>query len=133
MSQVRIAEKKGKSKAFWPIIGLVLAVALGIIAWFIAPYVRDFVFTRFPNSITAFNTMPDQQQLIIFTAAVFLLLGSLVAMIVAFAVPKDSSRVKDKDLVKEQKALREEIRKQKKRKQYMAQELHKYAKDNQRK
>ena len=36
------AKKKGRSKAFLPLVGIVLAVALGVVAYFVAPILIEF-------------------------------------------------------------------------------------------
>jgi type III secretory pathway component EscU len=129
MSQVRIADNKKKANPLWPVIGFLLALALGVIAYFLAPSVRDFVFTRFPNSISAFGTTTPENVQWIFTGAVFLLLLCLSGLVVAIAAPKNPVQVKDKDLVKQQKAMRAERTMKKKRRLAMEREMLEYNKN----
>lgn len=126
MSQVKIAETKKKNNPFWPVMGLVLAVALGVISWFIAPSVRDFVFTRFPNSVSAFATTSEANVQLIFTGVVFFILMCISGMIVAVAVPKKSSQVKDKDIRKQQASIRKEREVKKRKRLAMEKQMHEY-------
>lgn len=107
MSQIKMAEKKGKNKAFWPLIGFVLAISIGVLAWFI----KDPVYTWLANGpIPNFpppGIAPATMKLLV-AAAIFTVLAGVGALIIAMAVPKSTSRVKEQDLVNERKgALKE--------------------------
>lgn len=106
MSQIRQAERKQKNKAFWPLIGFVLAVAIGVFAWFIAPDVARFALARLPqlgNAGTVASLRP------IFAGLVFIVVGGIAALIVALMVstgtPKDPTQVREKDMVKQRTRL----------------------------
>lgn len=104
MSQVRIAEKK-RFRGFWPLAGLVMIVALGIISYFLAPSVIDFTRRTLPGFTTA-GMAPEQLRLI-FTVLIFVVLASFSGLLIAIAAPKRSMHVKEKDLVKERKQMAE--------------------------
>ena len=118
-SQVKQAEKK-KNKAFWPLIGFVLAVALGILAYFLREPVYDWlsdVVRGFPPPGVAPATMK-----LIVAGALFLVMGGFVALIISLAVPKDPRRVKNTDLVKERKMKLKDAEIRKRRQQQINRE-----------
>jgi|FLYN01.1.fsa_nt_gi hypothetical protein len=101
MSQVRQAEKKGKNKAFWPLIGFLLALAAGILAWFLRDPVYDLL-ARSP-AIPNFpppGIAPAQMKLLVAVALFTIILG-LAGLIIALAAPRNPVWVKEKDLMKE--------------------------------
>lgn len=105
MSQVKQAEKKGKNRAFWPLIGFGLAVSVGILSWFL----KDPVYTWLARSplIPGFPPAgidPFQMRLLV-AAALFTIMLGFAGLIIALAVPKSPSRVREKDLVKERKMV----------------------------
>lgn len=102
---------KSRMQAFWPIIGLLLILALGFMAWVFAPPVIGFLSGVLPNFPPA-EVPPDTMQLII-TAVLFVLMGMIVSLIVAAAAPRKRSAVNEKKLAKERALMVEEKKKQK--------------------
>ncbi|GEM_PF-1037195 len=97
MSQVKIAQKR-RSRGLFPVIGLLLAVALGVISYVLAPYGVEWLKSqngRFGNTLE-----PQVLQLLV-AAGIFGVLLTIVALIVAVATPKKMIDVKETDLVKE--------------------------------
>ena len=107
-----------KSRGLWPVYGLVLAVALGAIAYLLAPRLYDFVLTRSPS----FNigTYTREQVELFFAGIIFFVLLAITAGFVAMFVPRKKTDVKDTDLVKERKQAEAERRARKKRQLKMA-------------
>ena len=101
-SQVTIVVHK-RSRKRWAAYGFLLIVALLIISWFIAPAAIDAVKAishgQFKPGTPGGLTKVQVQ--IAFTLIIFVILGSLAAMIVTMAAPKKTINVKEKDLVKE--------------------------------
>jgi uncharacterized membrane protein YgaE (UPF0421/DUF939 family) len=110
--------KPTKNKAFWPLIGFILAVALAAIAWVIAPSVVSFLHSklgaRFPTGA---------QMNLYTTVMLFLMLGGLSALIVAATMPRKKSQVKEADLVKERKDMLAAKAARKKRQQLLNKDM----------
>jgi hypothetical protein len=115
---------KPKSKGLWPVMGLLMAVALGVISYFLAPSVKDIVIRITKGGFTGHELPPDQMQLF-FTGLVFLVLGSIAALIVAMAKPKPKRKVMDTDMVKQKEAMRHEEKLRKTRKMVIEREMKK--------
>lgn len=115
---------KPKSKGLWPVYGLLMAVALGIISYFIAPTVQRMVIQITKGGFTGQELPPDQMRLF-FTGLVFLVLGSIAALIVALARPKPKRKVMDADLVKQKDAMRLEEKRRRARKAVIEHEMKK--------
>jgi multisubunit Na+/H+ antiporter MnhG subunit len=105
MSQVRIAEKK-RFRGLWPLAGLIMIIALGIISYFLAPAVIDFT-RRTLRGFTTAGMAPEQLRLI-FTVLIFVVLASFSGLVIAIAAPKRSMQVKEKDLIKERQKMAEQ-------------------------
>ncbi len=103
-SQIKQAERK-KNRAYWPVIGFILAVAIGVFAWFIAPDVTRFLRDHLPqlrNAGTAEMMRP------FVAVGIFLVTGGIAVLIVAGMIsastPKDPTKIKEKELVKQRNA-----------------------------
>lgn len=97
MSQATIAKKK-RNRGLYPLIGLVLIIAMGVIAYFLAPSVIDFLKgqnARFGQG------MPADRLLLFVTVGLTLILSTISSLIVAVARPKKLIDVKESDLMKE--------------------------------
>ncbi|MFQ3566540.1 MAG: hypothetical protein SNJ59_06040 [Aggregatilineales bacterium] len=101
---MRIAEKK-RFRGFWPLAGLIMIVALGILSYFLAPAVIDFT-QRTLRGFTTAGMAPEQLRLI-FTVLIFVVLASFSGLLIAIAAPKRSTQIKEKDLIKERKRMAE--------------------------
>lgn len=97
MSQVTIAKKK-QNRGLYPLIGLVLIIAMGVIAYFLAPSVIDFLKTR---SAAFGRGIPADRLLLFVTIGLTLIFSTIASLIVAVARPKKLIDVKESDLMKE--------------------------------
>ncbi len=97
-SQVRVVKKK-RGRGLWPILGLIMMIAIGAISWIVAPYVIDAV----QGMRASFGAGTDPDRLRLYAAAgVFFVLISFTGLIIAFARPrKGMIDVKESDLIKE--------------------------------
>jgi hypothetical protein len=98
MSQVKLAENK-RRRGLWPVMGLLLALALGAISYLIAPSVEDAIKDLLPQFST--SGMPASQVRIVFTLLTFVVLISFAALFVALFMPKRPLQVRESDLKKE--------------------------------
>ena len=98
MSQVTISERKRK-RGLWPVMGLILAIVIGIISWFLAPSVVALTKQLLPQFST--TGMSPRDVNLIFTFLTFVILMALVAFIVAIFMPKKAINVNERDLKKE--------------------------------
>jgi hypothetical protein len=91
-------------RRFWPVIGFFLIIALGAIAWTIAPKVIELAESTFPNFRN--NGLPEQYLLIGFAALTFFIMVAIVALVLAIFAPKRKiESIKDGDLVKARAAM----------------------------
>ncbi len=107
-SQVKQADKKRKNKAFWPLIGFMLALSAGVLAWFLKDPVyswlaRSPVIPGFPPA----GIDPAQMRLLV-AAALFTIMLGFAGLVIALAAPKSAQRVKETDLIKERKMVMKE-------------------------
>ncbi len=99
------SKTSSRRRAFWPVIGFVLAVSLGIIAYALGPAAYDFlrrspIIPNFPPP-----GVPRGQWELILSGILFIVMVLLVALVIALAVPRDRSRVNEKKLVKEREMM----------------------------
>lgn len=99
------AKPKPRSAAFWPIIGLMVLLSAGAIAYFAGPAVVDWmdesnVVRGFPPSGVPESTVDWILRFIVFVV-VFL----LVSLAVAAAVPKKKTMVNEKQLSKQRQEM----------------------------
>jgi hypothetical protein len=129
MSQVKMAEKK-QSRALWPLMGFILLIAYGAIAWVLAPIVRDALPPALDRLLTR---MPGQQGEIAVGLAIFLILVSVSALIVALFAPRRKLDVKTKDMLKERNQMVAEKAALERRQQRVARENRRNAREEARK
>ncbi|MCI0351545.1 MAG: hypothetical protein L0Z53_19145 [Acidobacteriales bacterium] len=98
MSQITVVEKK-RRRGLWPVMGLFMAVALGIIAYFLAPSVIELTKQLLPQFST--GGIPREHLRLIFTFLTFVIMLSFVAFLVAIFMPKKPINVNENDLKKE--------------------------------
>jgi hypothetical protein len=84
-------------------MGLLLAVALGIISYFLAPGVIQLTRRLLPQFST--QGIAGDQLRLIFTALTFVVLLLLTALFVALFMPKKPMLVKESDLKKEREQM----------------------------
>jgi hypothetical protein len=108
MTQVKQAERKLK-RSWWPLIGFLLVVSLGVISYFLAPNVIDLTLRALPR-LSLRGISPEVTRWI-FTALTFGILVILVGLFVALFAPRKRTLVNETDLVKErEEMLREQQR-----------------------
>jgi len=114
-SQVKQAEKKGKNKAFWPLIGLGAAVSAGILAAALKDPAYTWLARTLPNFPPAGIAIAQLKLLV--AVAIFTIILGLTGLIIALAVPRSPRRVKEQDLMKERKLMvkEKELRKARQR------------------
>lgn len=119
-SQIKVATR-GRRRWAWPVVGFILAVSLGVIAYMLAPAAIQLVRT----SLRGFDTsgMAPTTLRWIFTAILFVIFLTLAALIVAVAAPKPRNTVKYSDLVKEREAMQAERRRKKIQARKLAQQM----------
>jgi hypothetical protein len=115
---------KKKMKGMWPVIGFLMACALGVIAFVLAPSVQRIVIQITRGGFTGQEMPPDQMRLF-FTGAIFLVLGSIAALIVAFAVPKKKNQVQDAEMRRQKEVIKKEDRARKVRARVVEHEMKK--------
>lgn len=111
-----MAENKGggSNRAFWPVVGFLLALALGAISYVLSPVVIEKVVPQLNN-----GQMPYDQLVVAVAGVIFLILGAIVVLIIAAAVPKNRNpmdKINEKELI-EQRALRNRRRVAKKKRE----------------
>ena len=102
MSQIKLAETR-RRRGLWPVMGLLLAIALGIISYFLAPTVIQLTRQLLPQFRT--GGIPGDQLRLIFTALTFVVLLLVTALLVAIFMPKKPMLVKESDLKKEREQM----------------------------
>lgn len=112
-----IRKAKPKNAAIRSVMGFVLALALGLIAWVVAPYVIQWMadnIANFTGRELEYNVMRA-----LFSVVIFSLLLAFVWTIVAMAAPKKKMHISNKELAAERAAIEQEKRERKKRREKM--------------
>ncbi|MGQ9886974.1 MAG: hypothetical protein ACUVSX_00655 [Aggregatilineales bacterium] len=95
---------KKKKKGMWPVIGFVMALALGAISWVLAPHVYRIIRERLPQFST--GSLTEDQMTAIVGVFVFVVLVALASAIVAAFAPRKQQRdTRDAALRKEKEAM----------------------------
>lgn len=128
-SQVTIARRSRRRWA-WPVVGFILAVSLGVIAYALAPSVIQLV----RSSLRGFDTSGLAPTTLrwIFTAILFVIFLTIAGLIVAVAAPKPRDTVKYGDLVKEREAMVAEKKRKKLHARRLAQQMREDSRNRQR-
>jgi len=128
-SQVKLATRARRRWA-WPVVGFILAVSLGVLAYVLAPMVIQFL----RSSLRGFDTSGLASTTLrwIFTAILFVIFVTLAGLIVAVAAPKPRGTVKYGDLVKEREAMKIEKKRKKTQARKLAQQMREDARKRQR-
>lgn len=113
-----MAEGKPKRSAYLPVIGFIIAVVLGIVAWLVAPGVIDALAVALP--IFRGTELPLSTTRLLFTGIIVLLGLVIFGLVAALVTPQDGQRGSERDveqardaLRRRQKAQRAEARKSK--------------------
>jgi hypothetical protein len=111
--------KKSRTQAFWPVLGLMLIIACGAIAYFVGPEVVKWLDSS--NVIRGFPPagVPRANLDWILRGIVFVVLALLASLMVAAAVPKKKSAVTEKQLVKQRTEMVNDKKARKMRQQLM--------------
>lgn len=88
---------KPKSKAMWPLLGLLMAVAAAMFAYVVGPELIPVV-RRLTGGAFRGNEIPRQQMELAFMFVTWILFIGIGGLIVAIFMPKKKSIVKEKDL-----------------------------------
>ncbi len=88
---------KPKSKAMWPLLGLMMAVAAAMFAYVIGPELIPIV-RRLTRGGFSGNEIPRDQMELAFMFITWILFIGIGGLIVAIFMPKKRSIVKEKDL-----------------------------------
>lgn len=113
---------KEKKRGMWPLYGLLMAIAAGAFAYVIGPELIPVVRSITNGRFTGFELPPEQMRLA-FMAVTFLVLVTIGALIVAIAMPKKKSRVKENDLRKEKVLVQKEEKRRRARQLIMEQKM----------
>jgi hypothetical protein len=89
-----------KGKAYWPVLGLLLALSAGALAFIAAPSVNEFLGRSLPSYPKATNQLNLIMTVILFV--IFALIGSLL---VAVAAPRKKNAVTEVGLIKDRKVM----------------------------
>jgi hypothetical protein len=111
--------KKSRVESFWPVIGLLLILSAGAIAFFLGPAVANWldksnVIKGFPPTGVSSVTIDW-----IFRGIFFVIFVLLVSLIVAAAAPKKKNAVTEKQLTKDRKVMVDDKKARKMRQQLM--------------
>ena len=91
-------------RRFWPLMGFLMFVALAIVSYFLAPSAIDLARGIVPGFRG--NEMPPDLMRLAFAALVFVVLGSLAAIILAVTAPKrEIDVIKDSQLLMEREEM----------------------------
>lgn len=85
-----------RGKAFWPVLGLLLALSSAALAWVFTQPVIDFLRKSLPSFPRQTNVVT-----IIVGVALFFLIAMLFSLVVAMAVPKRKSAVTEINVAKQ--------------------------------
>ena len=99
-----MAHPKAKRSAYTPVIGLLIAVVLGVIAWLIAPGVIHALAVALPNF--AGNELPPTTMRAAFTAIIVVLALIIFGLVAALTTKKDDQSANEARLEKERDAMR---------------------------
>jgi uncharacterized BrkB/YihY/UPF0761 family membrane protein len=122
MSYNKQAEQdRKKGTALLPAAGFILIVALGIVAWFIAPSVQDLLVRRLQvgDAVRA----PEFKYVVF--GVLFITMVMSVGLIYAIAVPRRRDDVKDGDIAKERKEMTKAIEERKARRRKVKHDMRK--------
>lgn len=89
-----------RGKAYWPVLGLLLAASAGALAFIAAPGVNEFLGRSLPSYPEATSQLNLIMTVILFV--IFALIGSLI---VAAAAPRKKSAVTEVGLIKDRKVM----------------------------
>ena len=108
--QEEVKSKGLTTNALLPLFGLLLAIALGAIAYVLSAPVHELIIEQFPNNVGLAE--PDLQYVI--AGALFVMMLAFVSLVYAAFAPKPDRIVPESELKKE-KMLKERERKARKR------------------
>lgn len=97
-------EVRRKRSALTPVLGLLIVLILGVVAWLVAPDMIHWLAVALPNF--AGNELPLSITRPIFTALIVLLTLVAIALFAALAAPKADRRTSAAQVEKDREALR---------------------------
>jgi hypothetical protein len=99
-----MAEEQRKRSSFTPLLGLLIAVVLGVVAWFAAPGVLNWLAGALPNF--AGNELPLSTSRPVFTIIIMVLALVVFGLVAALVTPKDTRTAREANIEKEREAMR---------------------------
>lgn len=112
----------------WPVIGFVLALALGAISWVLAPHVYRLIRERLPQF--SIGSLTEEQVTAVVGVFVFVILVALASVIVAAFAPRKGQRdTRDAALRKEKEAMLREERARKERRRKAESDMRRHNRD----
>lgn len=112
MTEIKQAKKKNPVTAFLPALGLIGAVVLGYLGWFLAPYLLDWTVEVAPGFTG--NELDPLIMRIIFAAFIFFVAGGAMSFLISLARPRKKGEVKEAALRQERQQRLADKRKRKK-------------------
>jgi uncharacterized membrane protein len=94
--------EKKQSRVLWPLMGFILAVALGVISWIVGPSVM----TALPPEIQGLmRRLPGLQGEAYVSIFIFIILLSIGVIFVALFAPKKAINIKDSEMMKQRQEI----------------------------
>ncbi|MBC7811342.1 MAG: hypothetical protein H7175_09350 [Burkholderiales bacterium] len=97
-----------------------MIVALGLIAWTFAPALITYLAGM--RGFTG-RELPYNQMRLAFSAVIFVILGAIVALLVAVTVPRSKARYKDAQVKEDRETMVKAINAKKKKRRRLAQDM----------
>jgi biotin transporter BioY len=119
---IKQAERKKQSKALWPVLGFFMIVALGVIAWTLAPGLISWLAVNM-RGFNGNELRPFWKMQLAFAAVIFVVLGAIVALLVAITVPRTKSRTQDAQVKEDREKLVKTITEKKKARRRLARDM----------
>jgi hypothetical protein len=113
--QAEVERRRGK--AWLPLVGFILIVCFGVIAYYLGDPVRDFVDRR------AGADLSTPEMLWLVRGVLFLSLVMIGGLLFALFAPRKREDVKDKDIYKDKKAIDAEVLARKERRKKAKRDL----------
>ena len=111
-------------RRYWPVIGFIMIVMLGAIAYIVAPMLQEATRDLFPQFRTR-GVNPGMVRLG-FTVVIFVVLAMISAAIVAMMQPKSKLKINDKDLMKIRQGVLQQKEDEKKRMRKVNREMRRH-------
>jgi type VI protein secretion system component VasK len=118
--------EKRQNRMLWPVMGFILAVALGIISWFAGPSLMAALPAQLQGLL---RRLPGLQGEVYVSIFLFIILLSIGVILVAAFAPKKAINIKDQDIMKQRQELLKYNATKERRQRKIAQENRKALRD----